>query len=103
MVINMLKHVLIALKNNIKYNSFKYNDCQIKILGVGEKAVKYRIHGEPQTEFAYHDSSEGREIAKAVLSQVDKSIDIYPECETRNIRYYETCDCALCANFEYCF
>lgn len=98
----MLCHVLIALKNDIKYKVFDYNGHKIKILGIGKKSVKFSIDGA-EPEFAYHESRKGLSIAQNVLSQMPQAIDIYPYCETHNLTANDSCDCCICDNFNYCY
>lgn len=98
----MLSHVLIALKDEIKYKVFDYNSHKIKILGIGKKSVKFSIDGS-EPEFAYHNSSKGFTIAQKVLSQMPHTVDISPYCETHNLTANDSCDCCICDNFHYCY
>ena len=98
----MLKHVIIKLKNEVKYQTVIFNNQPLKILGVGKKAIKYSLNGQ-EPEFAYHDSNIGFTIAQVVLGSLIDDVDINPYCETHHLTAHDTCDCCLCKNFEYCY
>lgn len=99
----MLSDVLIHFKDQVKYQTVEFKGQRLKVLGIGQKAIKYSINGQ-DAEFAYHDSPQGFHITQVILDKiVSDKIDIKPYCETHSLTAYDSCDCCICDNFHYCY
>ena len=61
-----MKTILLKNKDKIKYKTFQ----DIKVLGIGQKAIKYSLNGQ-EPEFAYHDSTKGYIISKKIITGFD--------------------------------
>lgn len=75
-----MKYVLLKHKNEIKYKTievdqsfFEKPNYNIKVLGIGQKAIKYsKNDGEP--EFAFYDSPQGFRIGKIIIKSFDNEL-----------------------------
>lgn len=75
-----MKNALINHKNEIKYKVFEDGlGYKFKILGIGQKAIKYRVEGQKE-EFAFYDSPKAFLIGTIVLTSFDN------ECWNEDIR-----------------
>lgn len=64
------KNVLLKYKNQIKYSIIKDGNRNIKILGIGPKAIKYNIN-DGEDQFAFHNSVEGHILTEMILKSFE--------------------------------
>lgn len=75
-----MKNALINHKNDIKFKEFEDRfGCKFKVLGIGQKAIKYQIEGKEE-QFAFYDSAQGFRIGTTILTSFDN------ECWNKDIR-----------------
>lgn len=74
-----MKNALINHKEEIKYKTFENRGYKFKILGIGQKAIKYRDK-DGEDKFAFYDSYEAFRIGTIVLTSFDN------ECWNEDIR-----------------
>ena len=69
----MIKNILIANKNELKYKDYDIRGDKVTVLGIGKKSIKYSIDDE-EPKFAFYDSFEGRIISEALVKSFDNEV-----------------------------
>lgn len=68
-----MKGILLANKQQLKYKTYDIRGDKIKVLGIGQKSIKYTIN-DGEDKFAFYDSFEGRLIGEAMIKSFDNEL-----------------------------